>query len=278
MAHLLAPLLRRTVPRAVAVSLVTWGAVLPVAPQVGYSITDGVADLTLSIDPSEAIVFLNTFPVAPGGAYIDQVLVAYGRAGGPSALNGKPVRILLYEDTNGGSPQDAALLWSFNTTIANGNTDVLNVYSVPRMRVVNTLVVGFYYRNTTFAPVYVGALDTTEPTLLERSWFGFGAPFDPAHLDTIPAAQSGFQESSGNPGNFRIEARGQPTDGIALSVEKQTDLGLVRLSWTGTRSSYVLERASRPDFADAQTLASGTLASYDDPALADGTTWYYRVR
>ena len=77
------------------------------------------AELVISIDPGESMVWMNTFPVDPGGAYIDAIRVAYGRVGSPSALNGLPVTILLYEDTNGGSPQDAVLKWSTTTTIAN---------------------------------------------------------------------------------------------------------------------------------------------------------------
>lgn len=278
MSHRLAPSLSHLAPRlAVALALVA-GAASPAAAQVGYSISDAVAELTLSIDRSEAVVFLNTFPVEPQGAYIDQILVAYGRVGGPTLLNGKPVKILLYEDSDGGSPVNATLLWSFNATIANGNTNTLNVYSVPRLRVQGTLVVGFYYNNTTLTPVFIGALDTSEPIFLERSWSGFATAIDPANLGAIPPSQFGTQESFGTPGNFRIEARGQATDGITLNVEKRPELGAVRLTWTGSKPSYVLERAASGDFAAAQTLTSGAVTSYDDPTLDDGTTWYYRVR
>jgi hypothetical protein len=150
------------------------------------------------------------------------------------------------------------------------------VYNVPLIRVATTLVVAFHYRNTTASSVFIGALDTTAPTFLERSYAGFATTIDPAHLENIPPGQWGSQESFGTPGNFRIEARGQATDGIALTVEGRPELGVVRLNWTGTKPSYLLERASTPDFADAQTLATGTLTSYDDPVLADGATWYYR--
>ena len=63
---------------------------VPALAQVDYSISDGTADLTLSIDPAETIVFLNTFPVDAQGAYIDRIRVAYGRVGGPSSLDGQP--------------------------------------------------------------------------------------------------------------------------------------------------------------------------------------------
>lgn len=270
------PLPRLALPLLLAAGL----SVPPAAAQVSYSITDGAADVALGIDRSEGVVLLNTFPVDPNGSYIDQILIAYGRVGGPSLLNGRPVRILLYEDVNGGSPQDALLLWSLDTTIANGNTNVLNVYNVPRLHVTGTLVAGYYFYNSLFTSMFIGPLDTSEPTLLDRSWWGYATSIDPAHLENIPTGQWGNQESSTSSpaGNYRIEVRGQATDGIALSLESHPELGVVRLTWTGSKPSYVLERASSPSFADAQVLASGAIATYDDPALGDGATWYYRAR
>src|SRR5262245_24182647 len=82
-----------------------------------YTLADGAAELAVSIDPAETLVWMNTFPVDAAGPYVDTIRVAYGRVGGPSALNNLPVRILLYEDPNGGSPQDARLVWSFSTVI-----------------------------------------------------------------------------------------------------------------------------------------------------------------
>lgn len=252
----------------------------PAQADAEYSISDGAAELALSIDPSESLVLFNTFAVDPAGVYIDQVRIAYGRVGGPTPLNGQAVRILLYEDLDGGSPQNATLLWSFDTTVANGNTNTLNLYAVPLIRVRHTLVAGFYYRNINPLPVFIGALDTTPPHFAGRSYFGFAASIDPANLGAIPPSQFMTQEASGNSGNYRIEARGRLTaDGITLQVAKLPALGVVRLSWTGARPSYQVERASRADFSDALVLASGlTGSSYDDPVLPDGRSWFYRVR
>jgi hypothetical protein len=258
---------------------------LPVAPaafaDADYSVADGAAELTVSVDPGEALVWMNTFPVDPAGSYIDTVRIAYGRVGGPSALNNQPVRILLYEDTNGGSPQDAVLRWSTTTVIANANTNVLNVYRLPAMLVHGSLVAGALFANGTAFSKGVGALDTTAPSFSDRSYVGFAASIDPANLGAIPAGQFGTIESFGTIGNFRCEAHGRIVDDAAvlLTVGKSEPGALVQLSWTGTQSTYDVERAGKPDFSDGTVLAIGVaVTTYDDAGLHDGKSWYYRVR
>lgn len=242
--------------------------------QVDYSISDGDADLTLSIDSGETIVFLNTFPVDPDGTFVDRISAAYGRVGGPSALDGLPVTILLYEDLDGGSPQNAELLWSTTTPMRDGNTDVLNDYPVPLVRVRHTLVVGFLFRNTRPFPIFIGALDTDAPIELERSWTGFDIAISPSNLTTIPKTQWGPQEDFAASGNFRIEARGQTTDGIDLTLSSAP--GITRLEWTGPAEGYTVERSAAPLFDTTETLAVDLQAtSFDDSE--DGQSWYYLV-
>lgn len=267
----------------ILVCLTVLAALDPARPALAdaeYTVADGVAELTVSIDPAEALVWMNTFPVDPGGTYIDTVRVAYGRVGGPSALNNLPVRILLYEDANGGSPQDAVLRWSFTTVIANANTNVLNVYRLPAMLVQGNLVAGALFANGTAVSKGVGALDTTAPSFTDRSYVGFAATIDPANLGAIPAGQFGTMESFGTTGNFRVEAHGRVVDDAAVQLTLgKSEPTLVHLSWTGTQATYDVERASKPDFSDGTVVAIGTAATaYDDAGLHDGKTWYYRVR
>lgn len=244
-----------------------------------YILADGAAELTLSVDPAEALVWMDTFPVDPAGTYIDTIKVAYGRVGGPSALNNLPIKILLYEDVNGGSPQDAVLRWSFSTVIANANTNVLNSYRLPAMLVQGTLVVGALFVNTTVVSKGVGAIDTTLPNSTGRSYVGFAASIDPANLGVIPAGQFGTMESFGTNGNFRVEAHGRVVDDAAVSLDVARVPGFVRLSWTGAQATYDVERSSKPDFSDGTVVAIATSGTtYDDAVLADGKTWYYRVR
>ncbi len=176
-----------------------------------YSITDSAAELAIGVDPQEAMVWMNTFPVAAGSDYISSIRVAYGRVGGPSALNGLPVQILLYEDMDGGTPQDAVLKFSLNTVIANANSNTLNAYAIPPTLIQGNLVAAVLYENMTTVSKFIGALDTTAPSFPSRSYVGFAAEIDPADLVSIPPAQWGTMESFGSTGNFRIEAFGIAT-------------------------------------------------------------------
>lgn len=247
-----------------------------------YAIADGVAELTISIDPGESMVWMNAFPVDPGGAYIDLIRVAYGRVGGPSTLNGLPIRILLYEDASGGSPQDAVLKWSFSTTIANANTNALNVYRVPEILIAGNLVAAALYENSTAVAKGIGSLDRSPPFFADRSYVGFATSIDPADLGGIPLEQFGTIEGFGSVGNFRVEAHGRAAvddAAVALMVEPSAPPGLVHLSWIGAQAAYDVERASKPDFSDGLIIATGVAGpSFDDTTMTDGRTWFYRVR
>lgn len=66
---------------------------------------------------------------------------------------------------------------------------------------------------------------------------------------------------------------------ITLRADKNAAAQAVHLSWSGGAPPFVIERASRPDFLDAIPLqGSWETRVYDDPALDDGRSWYYRVR
>jgi len=263
-------------------TLIGAGTAPPAFADTDYTVADAAAELTTSIDPDESMVWMNTFPVDPGGAYIDLIRVAYGRVGGPSALNGQTVRILLYEDVNGGSPQDAVVKWSFTATIANANTNTLNVYRVPEIKITGNLVAAAFFQNTTTVAKGIAALDTTAPSFPGRSYVGFAEILDPADLASIPAAQWGTIEGFGSTGNFRIEAHGRAAiddAAVGLSLDKSAPPAFVHLNWTGVQATFDVERASKPDYSDGQIIATGVPGlSFDDATLNDGRTWFYRVR
>ncbi len=187
---------------------------------VVYAIDDGSANLAIGIDPGEDMVWFNRFPVEPGGEVINSVSAAYGRPGLAQALNGLSVTILLYQDSNGGSPQDAVLLRSVAATVAGANTNTLNVYPFEPTTVVGELLVGVLFRNTTGLVRSIAALDTTAPSLSERSYVGFAVGLDPGNLGAIPAANFGTIEGFGSTGNFLIRANGVavPGPGTALAA------------------------------------------------------------
>lgn len=187
-----------------------------------YSITDGAAELAIGIDPQESMVWMNTFPVSAGSEYINSIRVSYGRVGGPSALNGLPVTILLYEDLDGGSPQDAILKFSMDSVVANANTNTLNTYAIPPTLIQGTLVAAVLYQNVTTVSKFIAPLDTTAPSFASRSFLGFAAKLDPSDLVSIPPEQWGAMESFGTTGNFRIEAFGiatpEPSSSCLLAI------------------------------------------------------------
>jgi hypothetical protein len=166
--------------------------------------------------------------------------------------------------------------------VSNSNTNVLNVYRLPAMLIHGHLVAAALYPNQTPIRIYIGALDTTPPTLAGRSYTGWDVAIDPGDLGMIPEFQFGAVEGLGLTGNFRIEAHGRTTvdeAAVALTVGTGSGPGLVHLSWSGAQTVFDVERASRPDFLDGRVLApdfNGT--AYDDPTLNDGRLWFFRVR
>src|SRR5262245_31441554 len=108
----------------IAATFVSWQSPLARArADVPYAIDDGSSELGVGIDPGEDSLWFTQFPVQAGGEVINSISVAYGRPGGVSALDGLPVKILLYEDPDGGLPWNSVLKTSIDTTVANGNSN-----------------------------------------------------------------------------------------------------------------------------------------------------------
>lgn len=174
-----------------------------------YQIDDGSAELALGIDPGEDMIWLNTFPVEPGGEVITSISASFGRPGLATVLNGLSIGLLLYEDQNGGSPQDAVLKSRTEATVANANTNVLNNYSIVPTEVHGTLVAGVLFRNTTNEQKFIGAVDRTAPTFTNRSYAGFAVGLDEFNLSSIPAGQFQPLEGFNISGNLVVRAVGQ---------------------------------------------------------------------
>jgi hypothetical protein len=181
------------------------------AADVTYSIDDGSAERALGIDPGEDVIWFNTFPVQGGGEVINSISASYGRPGLSGALNGFPISILLYEDTDGGDPYNAVLKTSLNTTIANANSNTLNVYNLTPTEVHGTLLAAVLFRNTTAVSKFITPSDETAPVFASRSFFGFTVDdLNQNDLSSIPLANRGTAESAGFPGNWLVRANGTP--------------------------------------------------------------------
>ena len=189
------------------------------AADVNYVLDDGTAERALGIDPGEDVIWFNTFPVQAGGEVIDSISASYGRPGLTGALNGFPIMILLYEDADGGDPFNAVLKTSLTTTIANGNSNTLNLYNLNPTEVHGTLLAAVLFRNTTTVSKFITPSDETAPAFAGRSFFGFTVDdLNQNDLTTIPLTNRGTPEGIGFPGNWLVRAHGVPVPEPTFSI------------------------------------------------------------
>lgn len=186
-------------------SLRWWGAEL--GPSLDeYAIDDGTQDNSIGLTGGGDVIWLNQFNVLPGLETITTVSVAWG-----NVPNGTAATILIYDDPNDdGDPTDAVLLTSFATTIANANTDTLNLIDVPDTNVGSAgdgFFVGAY---VTGGPgQFPAALD--EASSAGRSWVagddaGLGNINDLSLNDLPPSTLVDV----GLPGNWMVRADAGP--------------------------------------------------------------------
>lgn len=206
---------------------------LVASADVVYQIDDGTAELTVGIDPGEDTIWMNTFPVAPGGERITSISAAFGRPGLPQSLNGLVVTALLYEDPDGGSPQNAVLKASADGVISLANTNLFNSFPITPTEVHGNMAVAILFRNETGSNRPISALDRTPPDLAGRSWTGFTENgMNEANLLSIPAGQFMTIEGFGFPGNFMVRANGTPVPEPGVA----TMIAVVVAPWMGVLS------------------------------------------
>ena len=195
-----------------AATFISWSAgAAPAGAGVTYSIDDGTSELGLGIDPGEDSLSFNRFLVQPGGEVITSISAAFGRPGGASTLNGLAIRVLLYEDVDGGAPWNAVLLRSVDAVVANGNTNTLNVYEIEPTEVHGTLLAAVLFRNRTGVNKFIAAVDRTVPHVSDASFYAYTiGDMNESDLTTVPAGQFGTLEGLGFPGNYLLRANGVP--------------------------------------------------------------------
>jgi len=122
---------------------------------------DGTTENILGWVDGGDLVWMQLFGAAGlGSTTVDSVEVAWGSAlfPGVGPGNGTAARVALWDDPNDdGDPSDAVLLQSANTTVANVDTDTLNVVSIP-----TTSVNGVYFIGASLshaANQYVAPMD-----------------------------------------------------------------------------------------------------------------------
>jgi len=66
---------------------------------------------------------------------------------------------------------------------------------------------------------------------------------------------------------------------LALTAAKNTGAGAVHLSWSGDAGPYDVQRSTTPSFASPVLIGNGQAGTVlDDPVLASGQAYFYRVR
>ena len=110
----------------------------------GYQYDLGTATNNLGLSASGDIWWGNLFAAEGGSDTIMDVQTSFGAAVLPGSIaNGSPVTIGIWDDLdNDGNPSDGVLLWSTTTTVANADTDTMNVYSTGGVAVSGNFIVG----------------------------------------------------------------------------------------------------------------------------------------
>lgn len=188
----------------------------PAARAVNYIHDDGTFEDGIGIGGSGSfdIIWLNRFVVQPGGETITDIQAPIGSPVDTRPYNGLPMTVLLYTDPDGGSPTNATLVTSLNTTVANANTGIINNYDIPDTLITtNDFFVAIVMRNLPGSNGFVASIDLTAPNVTNVSWAGFTLPgnsMNVNNLATIPAGQLGLIEGFGFAGNWGIRAIGVP--------------------------------------------------------------------
>jgi hypothetical protein len=183
-----------------------------------YRVDDGVSDTASGIQNGVGtydMLWLNSFTTQAPREVIRSISLTWGTPQAPPGntgrLNGLATEVLLYSDPNNdGNPQDAVLLTSALTTVANQDTDIFSQINITPTQVSGSFFVAALMRNLPLGNAFPAAFDTTSP-INDRSWLLFttsittpGTGINSGDLSSIRTIES-FNHPRGN---WLLRARG----------------------------------------------------------------------
>ena len=190
-----------------------------------YQIDDGTGEDSIGLFSLEKTTYMNQFTTPGTGDYISSIEIAWGKI-----YNGMVSKIFVWDDPNNdGSPIDRIALYSSDVIVDNANTDIFNIFNVPRTYVLGSFFIGFEYfasqEELDSSNYYPGRLDQDHPK--KRSWVGANS----AELEFDLIDNFDF------PGNWMIRANG---DDVSPVPEPSTMIllgaGLLGLIGVGRKS------------------------------------------
>jgi hypothetical protein len=171
----------------------------PTYADVIYKVDDGTPEFLFGVQPAD-MIWLNRFSADPANNLITTISVAFGI---PASLNGKPITLAIWADTDG-NPADALLLNTAQGVVANAGTFTFNDYAIPPTLVNGNFFVGLEI--TTLQGQFPALIDTDNPqhqSFWAGSFPGFG---NLAHLGANFFPVESIDAIT--PGNFLIRATG----------------------------------------------------------------------
>jgi hypothetical protein len=191
---------RKTVYRSLTSLALLLASAGPTCADVIYRLDDGTPEFEFGVIPGDTI-WLNRFSAVPNNNLITTISVAFGF---PATLNGRPVTLAIWADTDG-NPADAVLLNTAHGVVAKAATGNYADYAISP-----TLVNGNFYvgaKITTVLTTQFPALIDTDNPQHQSFWAGgFAGTGNLAHL-----GNNGFPVESIDlvtPGNFMVRADG----------------------------------------------------------------------